>query len=170
MRHRNIWQDTIFQGLYITPILGQVLAMRPKDIDEARETSTILEIFRLASVIYISALRTRFGVDTLSGEPLYAAKLHSTLTSQSLVGDIPSTMLAWILSVAFTSNCETERKHYFQKALKNLLVTLEIASFAELKEKISTVVWNEDLLVSQSQSLQELFILDYHIGLPYNSN
>lgn len=160
MCHRNIWQDTVFQGLYIIPILGQVLAMRPQDTNEARETNMILEAFRLAAILYISALRAPFGVDTISVEPLYTTKLHSTLTSQSLVDCNPLKVLVWIFSVAFTSNCDTEQKHYFQKALESLLVTLEIVNFAELKEEIATVVWDEDLLASQSQSLQALFRLD----------
>lgn len=160
MRHRNIWQDTVFQGLYIIPILGRVLAMRTKVSDETRVTDTIADVFRLATVLYISAVRMRFGVDTLSGEPLYASKLQSTLASQSLVCKVPSPVLAWILSIAFTSNCDTEQKHFFQKALEDLTVVLEIASFARLKEIIKTVVWDEDLLVPQSQSLQVLFKSD----------
>jgi hypothetical protein len=124
------------------------------------ETDAIADVVRLATVLYISAVRTRFGVDTLSGEPFYAAKLQNALASQSLVCTVPSPVLVWILSIAFTSNCDTEQKHFFRKALKDLTVTLEIASFANLKEIIKTIVWDEDLLVPQSQSLQALFILD----------
>jgi hypothetical protein len=161
MRRRKIWEDTVFQGLYIVPILGQVLAMRRQSIDDVEERNAILELFRLAAVLYISALRTPFGVDTISTEPLYAAKLHSALISYSLVEGISSLVLVWVLSVAFTSNCEIDRKHCFKRELIGLLVTLDIANFQTLKETLTAVVWDEDLLASQSQCLQELFLSDW---------
>jgi hypothetical protein len=164
MRHRDIWRDTTFHGLYILPILGRVLAMRTKVVDETGGTETIGDVFRLATVLYVSAVRKRFGVDTLSGERLYASKLRSTLASQPLVCKLPPPVLAWILSIAFTSNCDTEQKRFFLEALKDLTVTLEIASIAGLKETIKTVVWDEDLLFHESQSLQAVFMLDSSIG------
>ena len=160
MCRRSIWKDSVFQGLYIIPILGRVLAMCRQNKDELGETNTELELFRLAAVLYISALRTPFGVDTISTEPLYASKLHDILISHSLVGEISTLVLVLVLSVAFASNCDTDRKHYFGRVLVDLLMTLDIATYPRLKESLTAVVWDENLLVTQSQCLQALLILE----------
>jgi hypothetical protein len=153
IRSRNVWQDATFQGLQIVPILGQVLAMPRPRLDEPDTLNIGLELFRLATVLYISALRTPFGVDTLSAEPLYASKIQSILISLSTIEDIPPTMLVWVLSVAFTSNCESDVKNYFEARLVELIVVLGITGFKNLVELITSFIWDENLLASQTFSL-----------------
>lgn len=151
---RNVWQDPVFQGFHIVPILGQVLAARQKCLEESQN----LELFRLAAVLYISALRAPFGIDTTSTETLYASKIHTILLSLPSIEGTPPTMMAWVLSVAFTSNCDTDMKHYFGSTLRKLTASMHIADIEKLKNVLETVVWDEVLLASQSFSLLTLFL------------
>jgi hypothetical protein len=156
VQQQDIWQDTMFPGLHISPILGDLLAMRPADVDKEEHAGKILEAFRLAAILYVSALRARFGIDTLSGDPRYSWKLYSLLSS-SLLEEAPPVLLTWILSVAFTSQCLPEQRNRFAEVLQELLATMEITNFGYLKGSIEQIVWDEGILVSQSQSLRTLF-------------
>jgi hypothetical protein len=82
----------MFPGLYISPILGDLSGMRPAEVDEVEHAGTILEAFRLAAILYVNALRTRFGIDTLSRDPRYSSKLYSLLSS-SLPEEAPPMLL-----------------------------------------------------------------------------
>lgn len=157
MHSRNVWQDSTFQGFYLIPILGQVLAMRHHDSDETDRSSPTLELLRLAAVLYISALRAPFGVDTLSTELLYASKIQNILTSLSSVDDIPPALLAWVLSVGFTSDCDTDMKRYFENALVVLMKLLHVTDAEKWIEIITAFCWDEKLLVSQSILLRTIF-------------
>jgi hypothetical protein len=158
IRSRNVWQDATFHGFHIIPILGHVLAMRRQRPEAADNLNTSLELFRLAAVLYINAIRAPFGLDTLSAEPLYASKIQIILSSLYSIGNIPPSTLVWVLSVAFTSNCDNDVKHYFERTLVDLIVLLGITDFGKLREIITNFMWDEDLLASQSFSLRTLFI------------
>ena len=105
---RNLWKDTIFPGLHISPILGDLLTSRPL-VDGVESASVVLEAFRLAAVLYVSNLRAKFGIDTLSAGPHYASKLR-VLLSLHLNQCAPPALLIWILSVAFSSQCLPEQQ------------------------------------------------------------
>jgi hypothetical protein len=150
---RNLWEDTIFPGLYISPILGDLLASRA-EVDEADIDTVTLEAFRLAAVLYVSNLRAKFGIDTLSGGPLYITKLRALLSSPPIVREIQPMLLIWILSVAFTSQCLPAQSTWLSEIFTDILATKNITSFADLKATITQVVWDEDLLISQTQSLR----------------
>jgi hypothetical protein len=152
----DVWQDTIFQGMHIIPILGKTLALHRIVTPVGNEINQLVEAFRLAAVLYISALRARFGVDTLLSEPLYAGKLHDLLVTGSLVRHVSSSLLPWILAVSYTSNCCTEQKISFRKALMELVIEPEAIDYFALRQKVSRVMWDEELLPVQSQILQTL--------------
>jgi hypothetical protein len=159
MSRRYLWKDTIFAGFYISPTLGDLLAMR-LDIDEAPSPSTLrLEAFRLAAVLYVSDLRSKFGVDTLSAGPLYATKLQALLSSSSTSDwETHTDLLVWILTVAFTSqSLSPEQRAWFTEMFNNTLMAGGIYQFEDLKSLLAEIVWDEEILDIQSRTLESLF-------------
>jgi hypothetical protein len=78
---RYLWGDPIFPGLHIAPILGDLLVVRPRVRGGVDTAATVLEAFRLAAIIYIYSLRSKFGIDARSISSRYAAKLRTVLSS-----------------------------------------------------------------------------------------
>lgn len=157
MSRRHLWKDTVFAGFYISPILGDLLAMR---LDAYRSSSTVLlEAFRLAAVLYVSDLRSKFGIDTLSAGPLYATKLQTILSSSSAHDwEAQSDLLIWILAIAFTSpSLFAEQRTWFTGMFSNALMAGGISEFGGLKVLLARIVWDEEILDIQSQTLASFF-------------
>jgi hypothetical protein len=156
---RNLWKDTIFPGLHISPILGDLLAIRSEinESNESENATVTLEAFRLAAILYVSNLRAKFGIDTLSGGPRYATKLRIILPSSSLAQGAPPLLLIWILSVAITSQCLPEQRLWFTEVFNDVLVAQNITSFPILLGMITNITWDEDLLMTETQSLKLQF-------------
>jgi len=157
MFQRDVWNDPIFQGMHIIPVLGQILALRPINSEGTESTCKSLEAFRLAAILYISALRARFGVDTTSWEFLYAGKLRDILSSEWSDQNTSSSTIIWILALSYASQCKIEEKGFFWEALMGHTTTSNIVCYADLENKLKTIVWDADLLVDQSRTLRALF-------------
>jgi len=156
MSRRHLWKDTIFAGFYISPILGDLLAMRPDVNNEPSSSTTMLEAFRLAAVLYLADLRSKFGIDTLSVGPLYASKLHSLLSSSSIYDwEEQPALLIWILAIAFTSrSLRPEQRALFTEMFNNALMARGISKFEDLKALLTEIVWDEEILDFQSLDLK----------------
>jgi len=150
---RNLWNDTMFRGLYIFPIMGDLLATRAEiDSDETVK----LEAFRLAAILYVNNLRAKFGVDTLTGDPLYADKLQELLSTSSFMRESPSTLLIWVLSVPVSSQYIPDQRDWFIERFNEISVRENIGSYHDLIDILTQVVWDESLLDIQPNMLQNL--------------
>jgi hypothetical protein len=153
---RHIWSDPIFPGLHIAPILGDLLVARPHVNEGADIATTSLEAFRLAAILYIYSLRSKFGIDALSIASRYAAKLRNLLSSSLFDQEPTQTLLIWILAVGCTSDCPSEQRVWFGEKLEIVLVSRGITRYHDLIAIISQLVWYEDFLMSETV-LKELF-------------
>jgi hypothetical protein len=129
--------------------------MRQQPSDEAGSISRTLEAFRLAAVLYTNCLREKFGIDTLSGRPLYSSKLRAcNLSFQP--EELPFDLLVWILCVAYASGFP-EQNRWFGERLQAIIAAQNITNFEDLKVILILHVWDEDILSTQSQYLRTLF-------------
>jgi hypothetical protein len=158
LHRQEFWHDTVFQGMHIIPIVGQLLALSYVTAQGTDRTNIIVEPFRYSAILYTCALRARFGVDTVHSEPVYARKLQLKLISQWLDHDTSSTLFGWILAIAYTSLCGIEQKSFFRRALVDHVKTVTISDYTELEERLKSIVWDNNLLPVQSHTLRQLFI------------
>jgi hypothetical protein len=154
-QQRNLWTDTIFPGYHISPILGDLLAFRP-EVDETNIATVTLEAFRLAAILYISNLRAKFGIDTLSGDLLYVTKLYNLLSPLQFNQALPPMILIWILSVVVTSQCLPEHRKWCSDIWTEVVVSQNLLSFANLMSTIGQIVWDEELLSVETESLKRM--------------
>jgi len=156
MSRRHLWKDTIFAGFYISPIVGDLLAIRLDVDNEPNPSTVLLEAFRLAALLYVSDLRSKFGIDTLSAGPLYATKLLALLSSSSTQDwKMQTDLLIWILAIAFTSqSLFLQQRAWFIVMFNNALMARGINDFENLKALLARIVWDEEILVIQSQTLE----------------
>jgi hypothetical protein len=155
---RDLWNDTIFPGLHISPILGDLLAIRVDLHDEADIATKSLEAFRLAAILYICSLRAKFGIEVLSIAPRYAAKMRALfLSSEVFVREAEPTLLNWCLAVGCTSHCLPDQRAWFSEVLGSVMVAKGVTNFPDLMATLTQVFWYEDLLMTETESLNGLF-------------
>ncbi|KAF2095416.1 hypothetical protein NA57DRAFT_79143 [Rhizodiscina lignyota] len=155
-RKRHLWDDPLFPGFHLSPVLGDLLAMRV-EVDYEDIASVMLEAFRLAAILYVSSLRAKFGVDTLSADPVYGAKLRTLLMFSSLRQEAPPRLLVWILSTASSAEHIPAERNWFAEISREVLAAENIVSFEALLAIISQLVWAEDFLVYQTNILRGFF-------------
>ena len=155
INQRDLWNDTMFRGLYIFPIIGDLLAIRV-DVDGDDGSGVHLEAFRLGAILYVNNLRAKFGVDTLPGDPLYAGKLQELLSTSTFVNETPSTLLVWVLSVAATSQYIPDQRDWFIELFTEISIRENIGSYGELMAILTQLVWDESLLDIQPNVLQAI--------------
>jgi hypothetical protein len=155
---RDLWQDTSFPGYNISPLLGDLLVIRPAG-PELDPLSYTFEAFRLAALLYGSRLRGLFGLDTFSTDTLYCAKLYSLLSSVPPCNwDTGEGLLVWVLAVGLTGRAvSNEQQTGFLEHLHSILPSIRISSLEQLHGLLCEMVWDEDLFKEQSETLKALF-------------
>jgi hypothetical protein len=153
---RELFEDTTFQGLNLMPILGDLLMTRVK-VDNEDISTVTLEAFRLAAIFYVCNLRAKFGVDTLSGGPLYATKLLALLSSSSFRQEAPFNIQIWVLSVASSAFSIPAQRDWFSRLLQEAMASQNIGSSEDLVKALDAVVWHKGLLDNQTNLLRQLF-------------
>ncbi|PVH98069.1 hypothetical protein DM02DRAFT_657718 [Periconia macrospinosa] len=158
LHRRDLLKDLMFQGMHIIPILSQLLVLGSVCPQRKDENPTFVEAFRLSTILHLSALRAKFGVDTVHLEPIYAEKLQLLLASRWLGHDISSEELGWILAVGYTAKCNAEQKSFFGKALLDHVKESAVPDHARFQERLESIAWDTNILQDQSQDLQKLFL------------
>ncbi|PYH41023.1 uncharacterized protein BP01DRAFT_426680 [Aspergillus saccharolyticus JOP 1030-1] len=79
---RDLWYDILFPGFHISPILHVLLSQNRATVYVSMN-ERVVECFRLATVIYLTELRGKFGLDTIPGL-LYGSKLLLLLRNMDL--------------------------------------------------------------------------------------
>ena len=117
-----------------------------------------MEAFRLAAILYVSGLRARFGVDTFSGDLLYASRLRALFSTSPFLLEAEIELPVWIMSVAASSqSLSQEDRDWFAGILKSTLATGGIAKFDTLRGYLDQFVWDVVLLESETNFLKILF-------------
>lgn len=155
---RDIWKDPMFQGMHLVPIIAQLLALNSLPSRSNECANTHLEAFRLSAILYMSALRAQFGVDTFSSNHLYVTKLRALFASDRMDTVNDTNLRIWILAIAYTSSNNGEEVSFFRQALLHSLESLVIASYERVTEILKSIVWDEEFLAFQAQSLRQLMV------------
>ena len=152
---RDLFSDTIFPGIYLSPICHDMLSMR-SHLDGNDGTLALQEAFRLACVIYISELRALFGFDARA-QSKYAGRLQNLLYYSAIDWLVPDPFLLWTIVVAVTAKTiRPEQRKWFVNTFRVLLKTLGVESYEDLISRLSKAIWSEALLRAPSQTLRNI--------------
>lgn len=100
----QFWRNVLFPQFNLAPILYNLLSMpRATATDDAPAQSR--ELFRLAAILYLCKLWSRFGMD-LSGDAVYVAKLRAAWTRHDFfrTWSFDHPLLLWTILVFCTYN------------------------------------------------------------------
>jgi hypothetical protein len=162
---RNLWRDPLFPAVHLTPLLGELLDTRNL-IDDFSGSPNGFEVFRSATLLYVSALRARFGIDTMTGDNVYSTKIQRLVSIQDSQNGLSVQFQVWILCVAYTScSCSHYQKPWFENLLKHKFQVISINGPEKLLEMLEEMIWDKILLKKQTTELIAMFLnneeLDY---------
>jgi hypothetical protein len=156
--HR-VWDDPIYPGLHVSPLLGQLLALKSMAQTDAAGKQ-LIETFRLAAIIYISNLRARFEVDTSMQTSLYAQKLLAILREHDneTPGLAEQDLRLWCLTVAATSRCLSDAdRPVFVTLCSRTMIAGSLTTFEAFLGRLKLFVWDEELLDVEWSRAQDIF-------------
>ena len=158
---RDVWQDPIFPGLHISPLLRALLSLQIQANESASKQRTT-ERFRLAAILYVSSLRARFGMDTAFQAPGYAEKLLTVPSSLEDDDDLPTSalqdLLLWCSAIAATSRClSADLRIRFVPAVVARALATSMDDNDGLTQTLRRLVWSEHHLDVETSRLSQIW-------------
>ncbi|RAK72037.1 uncharacterized protein BO72DRAFT_390525 [Aspergillus fijiensis CBS 313.89] len=153
---RDLWSDVLFPGFHISPILHILLSHPRATVHDTIELR-VMECFRLATVVYLTELRGRFGLDTVPGL-LYGSKLHLLLHDMtlSLLSTSHQIYLVWALTVGSCASCLSEElQGSFVGLLRKMIVFMGVAEFTDYQDLIGQFLRIPDALFCSLDALED---------------
>ncbi|KAJ6780148.1 hypothetical protein PWT90_01964 [Aphanocladium album] len=144
----ELWRNVLFPQFNLAPILHNLLFMpRAAATDNASAHSR--ELFRLASILYLCKLWSRFGMD-LTGDVVYVSKLQAAWTQHDFFNTwcFDHSLLLWTILVFCTYNRTPEQMRQECSGFLQEHVAIEDTSTERTPAAISRSLWCEVALGS----------------------
>lgn len=138
----DLWDNAVFAGLYIVPLLSELLTIRH---NTSSATLAIEESCRIGALLYLSGVRRRFGI-TLTSD------IHVQNLKYAISEDISSNtgpLLPWLLVIGGAQSVQLEDRKWFVSATANLLLRLQYNTWDGLMEDVQGVLWVEGMLEAE---------------------
>jgi hypothetical protein len=148
---RNLWDDGVFAGLYIVPILSKLLSIHPPAIPYdpalARQESC-----RIGAMLYLADLRRRFGVNLPTDT--YILKLKDVIIAQGGLGGTDLVLL-WVLVVGGVLSFGHEEHGWFVETVAGLVVCQGYSMWEELMAVVCVVLWINGILEDECKFFRD---------------
>ena len=136
---RDLWDDGVFAGLHLVPLVARFLSFRHDDIEYnpalAREESV-----RIAALMYLGGIRQRFGVQLTSD--IFVPKLKQAVVSQDKSNpEQIKNVLLWLLFIGGVQSLRHEDHSFFIGATAGAMMRLKCHTWDELMTTARTVSW-----------------------------
>ncbi|KAH7369531.1 hypothetical protein BKA65DRAFT_718 [Rhexocercosporidium sp. MPI-PUGE-AT-0058] len=137
---RDLWDDGVFAGLHVVPVISKFLSVPPNAIEED-PAMTKQEACRLAALLYLAGVRQRFGVDLQTDR--YTSKLKQCLQSLNWDGD--DVVLLWLLFLGGVKRSSKETHDWFVSVMADLIVSLKYNFWDEVMAALKQGLWVDGL-------------------------
>jgi hypothetical protein len=153
LSRRDLWDDGVFAGMHIVPVLHHLLSTRH---EITQENSAVLgeESCRLGAILYLGAIRLKFGV-TLTAD-FYVRKLKKCIMLQGeAFWDETPEILVWFLVLGGIQSTFMEEEHaWFIAALASHAASAGHMSWEDLMSLIREVLWIDKAYEGECIALQ----------------
>jgi hypothetical protein len=141
---RNLWQDGLFCGLRMVPVLHRLLTARRRHPLNS-PALLIEEACRLGGLLYFSAIRIRFGVPLPPDACLKRLKVVLTKINEP-AWDADPEILAWLLLVGAIQSLKLQEEHdYFVEALAKHAFDSRLEHWGGLMPLVREVAWVDNV-------------------------
>ncbi|KAF4626853.1 hypothetical protein G7Y89_g11305 [Cudoniella acicularis] len=141
---RDMWDDGVFAGLHIVPIMSKLLCIRQEPCEHgpvfARQKAC-----RIGALLYLAAIRRSFGVHL--APDIHIPKLkHAITTWVELNMDGTNPLILWLLVIGGAQSLGHQDNGWFVSATVNIIVRLQLSAWEELMNSVRSVLWVEGIL------------------------
>lgn len=141
---RDLWDDGVFAGLHVVPLLSKLLSIR-YEADGHDPTFARQESCRIGTLLYLSGIRSRFGVNLSTG--VYIPKLKDAIIAQdSLCLEPTDPILLWVKFIGGVQSFIHAEHKWFVSATARLIVGQQWSIWEELMVVVREVLWVEGIL------------------------
>jgi hypothetical protein len=146
---RDIWADGVFAWNYIVPVLYKLL--------QTRYEHPVPSVLRAGSLLYIAAIRRRFGVRFLTHVQIRNLKNSMTVLLQEIgpIGYDPA-ILMWLLVLGSTLSFLKEDHEWFVSQTAQHIFNIGCGSWDEvIVSYVQKVMWINDMLCPERAELRQ---------------
>lgn len=143
----DLWDNAVFAGLYIVPLLSELLTIRH---NTSSATLANEESCRIGALLYLSGIRRRFGITLTSDIHVQNLKLNISEDISSNTNPI----LSWLLVIGGAQSVQLEARGWFVSATANLLLRLQYNTWDGLMKDVRGVLWVEGILEAECGQFQ----------------
>jgi hypothetical protein len=146
---RDIWVDGVFAWNYIVPVLYKLLLTRY----EQPGTSML----RAGAMLYIAAIRRRFGVRFLTHVQIWNLKNSmSVLLQENEPVPYDTPIFLWLLVLGSTLSSPKEDHEWFVSQTAQHIFTRRYESWDEvIGDYVQKVLWIDELLIPEREILRQ---------------
>jgi hypothetical protein len=141
---RDLWDDSVFAGLYVVPLLAKFLSIRN---DKALFDILLRkqEICRIGALLYISTIRRGFGVRLSSA--VYIPKLIEAINAErTLRSGLADPVLRWVVFIGGIESLYHTEHEWFVCAMAEIVVEQEWGIWCELMAFMREILWIEGIM------------------------
>ena len=157
---RPLWQDAMFPGMNVIPLIYRLLILPRTDPSRERLASAqiIQEACRLAALLYLGEIRRCFGIAQIPSS-LYVRKLYVLLVeSQLLDWDPYNVVYLWVLLIggicAGVLSDRAEERTWFVHMVVEAMQRWKLHSFEEVVTVAAKFLWLTDVFKNIQKSFQ----------------
>jgi hypothetical protein len=149
---RDFWDDSIFAGLHIVPVLSKLLSIRYEAV-ECDPAFAKQEACRVGAILYLAGIRRRFGWNLATN--IYIPKLKDSIIAQD-DSNLEKTdpILLWVLMIGGVQSFLHEEHKWFVSATANLLVHNRYRMWEEVMPVLYGVLWIDGILETECNKFQ----------------
>ncbi|KFY34458.1 hypothetical protein V494_06754 [Pseudogymnoascus sp. VKM F-4513 (FW-928)] len=139
---RSLWDNAVFAGLYVVPLLSKLLAIRHNALDAALAKE---ESCRIGALLYLSGIRRKFGLALTSD--IHIRNLKHAISEDSFSNTDP--ILLWLLVIGGAQSIEHDVREWFVSATVDLLLRLQYNTWDSLMSVVRGALWVEGILEAE---------------------
>ena len=150
---RNLWEDGVFAGLHIVPLIGKLLSIRENDaVHDAGPARQ--EACRIGALLYLGAIRSCFGVH-LTPE-IHILKLKNAITTwgEISIGET-NPLLLWLLIIGGLNSLGHHDNNWFVSAVMTIVRNLQLNTWEDLMNSMGSVLWVQGILQGECTELHK---------------
>lgn len=149
---KNLWNEGLFAGLYIMPILSKLLSIDTA-LGAAAPSIWRQEACRIGAILYLAGVRKRFGLNLATN--VYIPKLKGAINGWDVLDfDNSHHILLWALVIGGIQSLLHEDHPWFISKLTAFLSKLGCASWDAVLAMVHDVLWVEGIFEDECEELQ----------------
>lgn len=152
---RDIWADGVFAWKYMVPVLHKLLLIKYEQLGPGSAG------LRAGAILYIAAIRRRFGVRFLTNVQIRRLRVSMTVLLQDAdsdpIGyDAAASILLWLLVLGSTLSDLKEDHDWFVSRTAQHIFTMGHVSWDEaVGSSVRKVLWIDEILVDEVEALRQ---------------